>query len=59
LEIFRKNAGNQHEADFENFNRILKKLSEYFYYNELEKTPEEKFVDLLIYIGLDDRIKVQ
>lgn len=58
MEIFRKTAGNLQESDFDSFVKILKRLSDFFYFNELEKSIEAKFVDLLIYMNLDDRIKV-
>lgn len=58
LEIFRKNAGNMQETDFETFIMILKKLSEFFFFNDIEKTMEEKFSSLQEFMGLDDRIKV-
>ena len=58
MEIFRKTAGNLQESDFDSFVKILKRLSDFFYFNELEKSIDAKFVDLMIYMNLDDRIKV-
>lgn len=58
MEIFRKIAGNLHESDFNSFVKILKKLSEFFYFHDLEKSVDEKFTELLIFMEIDDRIKV-
>lgn len=47
-----------HESDFNSFVKILKKLSEFFYFHDLEKSVDEKFTELLIFMEIDDRIKV-
>lgn len=47
------------ETDFETFIIILKKLSEFFFFADVEKTIEEKFSSLQEFMGLDDRIKVK